>query len=318
MSKTIAAAALSAALLAGAASGAPPEKEREAGKEAVRDEIGKDLAELASGKRDPKALRVEMMWVEGPNRTTIRLFGNGVVIWDDRTQGRLSRDEVRSVASALNDTRFGAMPSQLGEESDKLKLRGKIAVSLAGKTKGVVQLANGDQSEAFSTLSKRILQVAGQRAKTGATASSLADALDKISTGVLAPEVLRVTAVRRPEKPGGTRGWLLQIEGRQATVRPFEHDGMGRQKRLELSEAESRSLVGALKEGHPETLTSSLFASDYTEVRIDAFQWTSDTLARRSPGVTQQTHGDRQRSFDRIVEHLARLADRVESKGSPD
>jgi len=65
-------------------------------------------------------------------------------------------------------------------------------------------------------------------------------------------------------------------------------------------------------------LTSSLFASDYTEVRIDAFQWTSDTLARRSPGVTQQTHGDRQRSFDRIVEHLARLADRVESKGSPD
>ena len=177
------------------------------------------------------------------------------------------------------------------------------------------RLASGDESEALSTLSAKILQVTGQRAKRGATASSLADALDKLSTGALAPEVLRVTAIRRPEKPEGARGWLLQLEGRQVTVRAFGGNGYGPEKRLELSEAQARSLVGALREGHPESLPSSLYAPDYTEVRIDALQWTSDTLARNSSAAARQMHADRQKAFDRIVEHLARLADRIEKEG---
>ena len=48
------------------------------------------------------------------------------------------------------------MPSELGEEGDKLKLRGKMTVSIAGKTHGVVQLGDGDQSGEFAALASKI------------------------------------------------------------------------------------------------------------------------------------------------------------------
>jgi len=316
MPKKTAAAALLAALLAGSVSGLPSEPERETGRESPKDEIGKPLAELAAGKRDPKTLRIEVTWVEEKDRISARLFGNGVGIWNDRAQIRLSRPEILSIASALKEARFGAMPSQLGDESDKVRLRGKIVVSIAGKTKGVVQLANGEQSEALSALASRILRLAGERAGTGVTAASLAEALAKLSTGVLAPETLRLTALRRPERPdAGGRGWLLQLEGRQALARPVARGGYGKQKRLELSDAEARSIFGALRESSPDSLPSNLYASDYTEVRIEVLQWSRDLLARPSPNVTPETHGDRQKVFDRIVERLTRLEDRVEKEG---
>lgn len=316
MQKTVAAAALSAALLAGPASGLFPEPKRESGQEPSKDEIGKPLAELVAGKRDPKTLRIEVIWAEGRKRSSARLFGNGVGIWNDSAQLRLSRTDVSSIASALNQARFGAMPSQLGEAGDLPRLHGMMEVSIAGKTKKVVQLADGEQSEAFSALASRILGLAGERAKTGVTASSLADALAKLSTGALAPEVLRLTAVRRQEQPDATaRGWLLQVEGRQVLARPLARGGYGSQRRLELPDAEARSLAGALRESNPESLPSNLYGTDYMSLKIDALQWSRDLLARRSPNVTAETHGDRQKTFDRLMEYLTKLEERAEKEG---
>jgi hypothetical protein len=318
MPRTIAAVALLAALFAG--TGLASEPERETAREPVKDEISRPLAELAAGKRDPKTLRIEVLWViAGTNRESVRLFGNGVGIWNERAQVRLSPSEVLSIAGALKEARFGAMPSMIGEETDLLKLRGKMAVSIAGQTKEVVQLADGDQSEAFSRPVSRILDLARKRAASGATASSLADALAKLSAGALAPEVLRLSAVHRPDKPdAAARGWLLQMEGRQAVARPYSGAGYEGAKRLELSDAEVRTLLAALRESSPESLPSNLYASDYTELRIDVFQWTRDLLARRSSNVTAQTHGDKQKAFDRVIGILAKLEERVEKEGRPE
>jgi hypothetical protein len=316
MQKTVAVAALSAALLAGPVSGLLQEPERETGREPSKDEIGKPLAELAAGKRDPKTLRIDVVRVEGRKRSSARLFGNGVGIWNDIAQIRLSRTDLSSIASALREAQFGAMPSQLGEEGDLPRLREMMEVSFAGKTKKVVQLAEGEQSDAFSALASRILDLAGQRAKTGVTASSLADALEKLSSGALAPEALRVTALRRQEQPDATaRGWLLQVEGRKALARPLARGGYGSQRRLELTDAEARSLAGALRESNPESLPSNLYGSDYMSLRIDALQWSRDLLARRSPNVTPQTHGERQKAFDRLMEYVTRLEARAEKDG---
>ena len=316
MPKTIAAAALLGALLAGPVTGLASEPERETEREPRKDEISGPLAELAAGKRDPNTLRVDVDWLEGRNRVSARVFGNGVGIRDERSQVRLSRPDVLSIASALKEARFGAMPSQFGEEGDKPKLRGKMTVSIAGKTQGVVQLAEGDQSEEFSALASRILKIVSERANTGVTASSLADALAKLSTGALAPEVLRLTVVRRPEKPdAAVRGWILQLDGRQAVARPMSREGYGIPKQLELTSADTRSLAGALQQSGPEGLPYNLYASDYTELRIEALQWSRDLLARRVPNITAQTHGDRQKAFDRVIEVMARLEARVEREG---
>ena len=319
MPKTIAAAALLGALFAGPVTGLAPEKERETEREPRKDEISKPLAEVAAGKRDPGTLRIEVDWFEGGKRASARVFGTGVGIRDERSQIRLSRPDVLSIVSALKQAGYGAMPSQFGEEGDKLKLRGKMTVSIAGKTQGVVQLADGDQSEKFSELASRILKLVGERARTGVTAFSLADALAKLSAGALAPEVLRLTVVRRPDKPdAAVRGWLLQLDGRQAAARRMSGGGYGSLKQLELSDADVRSLAGALQESDPESLPPNLYASDYTELRIDALQWSRDLLARRVPNITAETHGARQKAFDRVIEVMARLEARVEKEGRLD
>ena len=316
MPKTIAAAALFGALLAGPVAGLASEPEREAGKEPRKDEISKPLGELAAGKRDPGTLRVDVDWFEAGKRVSARVFGTGVGIRDERSQVRLSRPDILSIASALKEARFGEMPSQFGEEGDKPKVRGKMTVSIAGRTQAVLQLGDGDRSEEFSALASRILKLVGERARTAVTAFSLDDALTKLSTGALAPEVLRLTVVRRPDKPdAAVRGWLLQLDGRQAVARPFPRGDFGSPKQLGLSDADVRSLARALRESGPESLPTNLYASDYTELRIEALQWSRDLLARRVPNITAETHGDRQKAFDRVIEVMARLEERVERQG---
>jgi hypothetical protein len=319
MRQPIAAIALLVILLTGPASGLASGPEREDERRSGKDEIGRPLAEIAAGKGDSRTLKIEVEWY-GESSSSARLFGSGVGIWNDRVQLRLSRSDVLSIASALKEAGFGAMPAQFGEEAEPLRLSGKMTVSILGKTKGVVQLASGEQSETFSALASRILDLSRERAKTGVTASSLADALAKLSKGTLPPEALRLTAHRRPEHlDTAARGWLLQLEGRQALARPFApRGGYGTTKRLELPEAELRSLITLLEESDPAGFPSNLYASDYTELRIEALHWSRDLLARRSQDVTPQTHGDRQRAFDRIVELLGRLEARVEKEGRED
>lgn len=316
MPKTIAAAALLGALLAGPVTGPASEPERETERKPRKDEISEPLAEVAAGKRDPKTLRIEVVWFEGRVRTSARVFGTGVGIRDERSQVRLSGPDVLAAVSALKQARFGAMPSELGEEGDKLKLRGKMTVSIADKTQGVVQLGDGDQSEEFVALASKILKLVGERAKTSVTASSLADALAKLSSGALAPEVLRVISVRRPDKPNAAvRGWLLHVDGRQAVARPLSGRGYGNAKEIDLSDADSRSLARSLAESGPESLPNNLYASDYTELRIEALQWSRDLLAHRVPNITAETHGKLQKAFDRVIEVMARLEERVEREG---
>jgi hypothetical protein len=97
----------------------------------------------------------------------------------------------------------------------------------------------------------------GERAK-GVTASSLADALEAFDRRPRAGGP-RLTVVRRPEKPdGAVKGWLLQLDGRQAVARPMSRGGYGSPKQLQLSDADTRSLAGALKECGPEGLPNNL------------------------------------------------------------
>lgn len=316
MPKGICVAALLGALAVSPAFATPSEPEREAAP--VKDEIGKPLEEVAAGKRDPGTLRIDVTWIEKNVRNSTTIFGNGVAIWNDRLQVRLSRAEVLSLARAAKKAGFGAMPSQLGEAGDKPKMIGKMAVSVAGKTKAVVQLTSEESFDALSDLASKTLAVVERHSKNGVAVSSLTDALAKLSTGALAPEVLRVTALRRPERPDGGRGWLLQLDGGNVTARPYERGGFGGHKRLDLSDSDARSLIAALRAGDPEKIPSNLAGPDYMELRIEALSASRDILARRPPGPRLDAQDDREKAFARVMEVFARLEERVEKEGRPD
>lgn len=309
--------ALLSLCLAATGAGRTSEPEREKENPPHRDEIGQPLSDLAAGRLDPRTLRIELRWLKDGSAVTARLFGSGTGIWNDRAAFSLSRSDVLSIAGAVKKAGFGSMPDQIGEPTEKPRLRGQMTVSVADKRKRVVQFADDEESEPLAALASRIIDLSRKRAERGVTASSLTDALAKLSSGVLAPETLSLISQRSPERPDSVGpGWLLHLEGRQVLGRPYaQRGGYGKQRRFELSNPDFQSLVRVVRESDPAGLPSSLYASDYTEVRIEILQWSRDLLARRSPGVTPQTHGDRQKAFDRVVDFLRALAARVEKEG---
>jgi hypothetical protein len=191
------------------------------------------------------------------------------------------------------------MPDRFGEaETDFLRMRGKVTVN--GKT--VVQLMDGEQSEELATLASEILGRAETAARSGVTASSLQDGLQKIVSGAIPPEALRVSVQQR-----GDTGFLLQIQGGEALARSFtKKSGHGPQRRLTLSAKELRSIAALLRDVPP--IAS---ASVYTELRIDLLGHSQDLQARPEMAIAANA------AFDRIVGTLRAVAVRTLADGKP-
>src|SRR5207245_1602760 len=101
--------------------------------------------------------------------------------------------EVAEIARAVGRAGFARMPDRFGEESDFLRMRGKVTVN----DKTVVQIMQGDQSEELASLAAVILTRAESAARNGVTAASFDDALQKIVRGEIPPEALRITIQQR-------------------------------------------------------------------------------------------------------------------------
>jgi hypothetical protein len=277
------------------------------------------LEALLRKKRGLDSTRIRVDWARGEGMISAELFGSGVGIWNERVQFRLPRRELLAVLGDLREARFGSMPGGFGEETDFLRMRGKMSLTIGAATKGVVQLETGPQSERFRALAEKILRLAERSARGGVSAASLADGLAKIAAGKLAPEALDLVIVRREENlenPAGGDGSMLAIRGRAVRARVFQRGaGYGPPRRLWLSEAEARKLAALLAEGSPSGLPPNLYSPEYTDLHLAVLQWKKDLQARRYLGVGPRTHGARQDGFDRIAGELARLFERTLEEG---
>ncbi len=309
---------LLAAALASAAAADEPDRDTDEGPSGT-DRLTPALEQRIRGKAPLGDVQIDVFWSRGGRATTARLFGDGIGVWKREEQFQLSRTQVLDVLKVIERARFGAMPDRFGEDeegeenekNEGPRLKGQLVVRAGAVRKGTLQLVDGEQSKALARLIERILKLCEGPARKGIGAASMDEALRLLAAGTLAPELLEVTAQRRPDPKapeGSGAGWTLRLAG----LRVSEERGPS----LVLSEKAFREFAALLSDAAPETLPQSLYSASYTDVTVAILKYSRTIAGRRFLGMTPETHGERQAAFDRITGALEALHARVEKEGA--
>jgi hypothetical protein len=314
---------LAATLVLAGLAGSAPLRASESKAPAAADPLDAALEQRAAGKASLDDVEIEASWQLEKGNRSVHIWGSGVGIWEKSVQFRLSRDQVLALVRMLVEAKIGAMP-QPGARPPApgpkapLQLKGELLVAAGDIRTHRQQLTKGEQSEPLARLVARILEFSEKAAANGVRASSVQEGLEKLAAGTLAPQAF-TAAVRRQAQAGDSEGesFLLRIHGRKVTDRLMPKGQLPPPPReLLLSEADFRKLVLGLREDDPTSLPATTYAPTYTDVRVEVLDHEKNVLARAYLDVTPETHGEKQKSFDRMYELFRALHQRVQSEGS--
>jgi hypothetical protein len=297
-----------------------------AGAASAKNPLDAALEERLRGKASLDDLEIEASWQLEPGNRSARVFGNGVGIWQDSKQFRLSREQVLTLVKKLVDAKVGtiaqpgAKPKPTATASPAkapLRVLGELKVVAGSAEKSLHQLTRGEQSEALRALVVDILAFCEKASAGGVEASGLADGLAKLSDGVLAPETFSAIVRRQaPASEPSAESWLLRVNGRRVTDRLMPKNAPPPPPRiLVLSDADFRDLVGKLKGDDPASLPNNLYAPANTDVTLEVLGRDRSIPARPYLNVTAETHGEKQKSFERIYALFDALHKRVQADG---
>ncbi len=248
---------------------------------------------------------------------SVEVFGRGVGIWRGQRQFELDRDLLLELLAALRDADFAGMREVYGGKEDPLvprfaqRVTCRVTLDLDGLTKAVVQLDEGRQSPELKAVAERILDLTDGPGRAGTGADSLSDGLGKIASGALAPEALRIVVNRKREGRGmasGQQGWLLRIREGELSVARFSGQGYGEPRVEPLAPQQLHGVAQVLIDQRVGELPINLYADHYTDLVVEVLNWSKRLQARAFARMTPQTHGEKQRQFDRIFEEFDRLA----------
>jgi len=264
---------------------------------------------------------------------TMRIWGDGLGIWQRSRQIQLSSEMVTAVLEHLHEADFAAFAPIYGgrrqedpgkrdrpDDGSAVLISCRVRVSLGGHSKESAQRAKGEQSEELRSLAEGVLAIGEGAAKSGIEAGSLIDGLEKVGRGELDPRVFRVLLHRKPtadETADYGPGFLLRLQGGEATTR--RHDpgiGYGQEITLELEAPVVRNLALVLADFDPERMPVNLWAPVYTEATIEVLEHRASVQARPFSGLEPTTHGDLQKDFDALIQSLVRLQDQAAAEGT--
>lgn len=246
-----------------------------------------------------------------------RVFTSGAGIWNRERQLRLSREQVLALLQEFQAAGFPRMEETYGGNTPTsgkeaaLELICRVRLELDGTARQAVQLSKGPKSPELMALADRVLKVAEEAARSGPGADSLAEGLERIARGELAPELLSLHVLRQSETPGAQEGWQLDLEGNRATVRRNPAPEGEEPRTVRLTPAEVADLAGRLAAARWDELPVNLWASEYTDLQIEVLKGRRSLQARQFAGMTPATHGEAQQRFDRAWEAIEALRRRL-------
>ncbi|RPH97077.1 MAG: hypothetical protein EHM68_09630 [Lysobacterales bacterium] len=271
----------------------PPAGAQEAGQEAGQEapQVGAGEADLEpalrSALRDsavPLSLEVECTDERGPRSLT--LYPSGVLIWNGRRQARIAAAERTALLQDLLEAgfagfeeRYGGRPVSEGTGAPVMVLC-RIAVAAGGVAKSSFQDVNGERSEAFMALAAHLLDRVEALGDAGVTAESLADGLDRLAAGTLAPEALRLHLMRLPADEA-EMGVILLVAGAAIGRRDYRPGvELGELRSEALSQETLQSLLAALAAARLPELPARLPAPDVYRLQVRVLQHEVSVEAR--------------------------------------
>jgi hypothetical protein len=302
-----------------------PDRDKPAARAAKgSDAIDAALEKRIQGKASLDDVRIDASWSPASEHSSIRIYGNGVVICDGKLQFSVKRADVISILTALRKSGFGSMPAYFGEgeegeRNEGPRLKGRVDVRAGSISKSVLQLVDGEQSKELEALAGKVLDVCHGATQLGTGAESFADGFQKLTSGALAPEVLGITLqrlVKKPDEGAGHVGWILELEGRRVTDTLMPVGKMPPPKKLlVLSDADFKNLVRLLSDEHAGELPINVYASEYTDLNLSLFNRSRVISGRRFLQMTPESLGEKQKAFERIYESFRALHERAQKEG---
>jgi hypothetical protein len=280
------------------------------------------LARMASGRTNLDDLQVDASWQLEQGNRSVRIWGTGVGIWEKSVQFPLTREQLLTVVNMLVDAKVGTIPqpgakAAVPKAKAPLQLRGELTVIAGDVRTHRQQLTKGEQLEALSQLVGRILAFSEKAAAGGMKASSLQDGLAKVADGSLAPQTFSAFVRRAVTGESSGDSFLLRVEGRHVSDRLMPKGQLPPPPReLTLSDSEFRKMALLLRSDDPASMAPTTYAPTYTDVTVAVLDYDKNIPARPYLDVTAETHGEKQKAFDRMYTVFRELHERVQKEGA--
>lgn len=245
---------------------------------------------------------------------SFELFEGGVTIWNRRAQVMLPAATRSALLKTLIDQDFPKFKTSYGgrerpaREAAAARISCRVWIRIEGLQKSSVQQAGGEQSTPITKLAADLLDQVEQFAQGGVTPDDLQDALDKLSDGQLAPQVLRLRFVDLPNTDSNKPGSILRLRGGNVSNQAYSPGRVIAEQIWEpLEQAQYQKLIAALQAAQPASLPGNLWSEDQLEFEIQVLGHKKVVLARPFARLDATRQGPAQQRFDTLLLVLREL-----------
>lgn len=293
-----------------------------AAESSVRDSEGKKppepiavaLNEVLAGQRGLDQVRIDAEWLG----RSMAVFGNGVGIWNQSRQFRVSRDELRTLLKVFKQHRFGGMVDGFLTRASAPVLFGGVKLTIGEFNKAESQLKQGVlvSAEPVGLLAQRLLNICEPLAQKGVTADSLNDALRKVAKGQLAPEALQIVLYRSDSQEGTNPAWLFAVDGLHAVWHRQTKQAIEDKGGTQITDKQLRSIVNALLKNNVADLPINLYSPYYTDLRVQALNYGASVQARKFANMSPTANEAKQAALDHIIGEIDSLRASVQARAN--
>jgi len=256
----------------------------------------------------PFELKVDCTGDKGARN--LRLFSDGMALWDDRLEFSIKPEERQALAGLLVKHDFVSLEAEYGGKPQSqlkkapLRIICSIDVRLDDLHRSARQFADGEQSARLKALAEALLDFASPLAdERGIGAENLREGLEKLASGRLTPHVFELRFLEMPAN--GQSGSILRIEGKRLALQTYAPGlEVGEKVILELDRADLAGLAERLVEADVASMPVNLWSPRQLEIQIGVLNHRKSLLARKFMRMSADSLGATQQRFDELVEAL--------------
>lgn len=282
------------------------------------DELGARLeqrvGEVLAGKVPVTEVRIDVVWAN-PGRTSLQVFGNGVAIWGREKQFSLTETQILALLPLFGKHGFYAMPERPAPKWEKRQPEGPVimravVLTVGDLSKEVLQTDRVPTLQPFEDLVKALFDACEEAAAKAVTPKDLADGLDLIAKGALAPESLILTLSQPPQGGASVEGRVISVANGEVSLQrlsPGKPPSTSPVRRL--TPAEARALGALLRDVAWPKMPQNLVRDGYTDLNVMVLRHRHVVQARRFTGKDPATQTKEREKFEKVfaaVEVLTR------------
>lgn len=245
---------------------------------------------------------------------SLELFPGGVTVWNKQGQIMLPEKVRSTLLSTLLEQGFSEFEPHYGGREQPAKsaaparISCRVHIDIESLQKNSVQQVGGEQLTPVTKLAAILLDQVEAFSHGAVTPVDLRDALDKLSTGKLSGEVLRLRFVDIPASGSDTPGSILRIQGGNISRQAYSPGRViAEQIWNPLENGQYLELISALQAAQPANLPGNLWSDDQLEFEIHILAHKKVVLARPFARLDAATLTPAQQQFNKLLSVLRQL-----------